>query len=1376
MFAPLVAKTPSKAARTPAGETARQRPAPTIDLGKPTTSVTPRGVAWNIGNIPVTPPDKPGLPDATASRGLQPRPGSLQRKLAVGRDDDPLEHEADRVAEQVMRMPDSPATTTSAPTLRAKSTDGSGTAASFAPGSVNDVLGTPGRPLDPVTRALLEPRFGYDFSRVRIHEDAHAAQSAREVQARAYTVGPHVVFGAGEYAPTTWQGRQLLAHELAHVVQQGSAGVLPQTATSRVGPHDVATETLPQAGPVLLQRKKLPAGDELPDDLDVTWDGDGFSLSFDRVQTDATDYLKVFVTYKGGFKFDGPFVHGNTAELRIDIAPQPLKVQLTESDAGVRLDLYGDGTQKVQIVDHYTSQAGKGRNHDLQLRQLGQYRDGVSTWVLDPSAKAQPKPDPGSELPPDVPGEVPSGTMEHGPGGVPLITLRIDGDGDQYKELLLGLRPIENWSDPFWQDIPKRLQVTVKQISSGKTQAATFNLPKPALRGSLFPIVRQVTDGKLPTVIDLETPSNSALLEVQPPKASGADITYELTAGGESHTVKFQPEKAGLHQVASADPPKVVAGISSVDVTLGAYGDRFRLTLQPQPDNKATFGLSVLYGGEPDRGMGTTLQLTGPPRLSVLRQGGVSLEFDLDGDGKTDLEVFDRLDSPKDANAESNPEKDRNHHIRLVGPVVARGETVFETSVQNGIPIGAWANPNATDMEAASNAKAVSSLPRQTATFAGDLDRIETNLQKLRSDAVAASLISQATYDAWLALSKAMIQLRAELSIKVSAATQSTAASAAAAFYKVLAQEVSAANRVQPHQAGITTTNEYTGMRETSLAGMGTQVAGAGPELEAKIRAGNWAEATTGYNRLVSGLDRWIADRLKANPDRPAEARTAQYLGAAKTALGTIESKNPTRIQAVFHPEQQFIDTGRIAEVPLSLYFWREGDTWHLADLTNPLNTFEDTFAAAATDTAPPPGLFQKLDARIHFPKGTIHYQIPGGEGGSFHTTAATNWTDYLSYIGLGAAVVGLTLATLGTGTVAVAGAWILAASGVISAAATTAEMIEKWRHGNLDATTAVLDLAQIVASLSGAAALSSARIVTMAGGAIKAGVPWAGNWARLAVMADRVFVPMVGTKIAADVVTGAALTDVTAKQLDAVENGSGTRDAKDRAKLLLLSQAVLSGGMLALSIKGDLGSIKPGRKLILYYPPEENGVIKPPVALVGDVVTPTSLKFSQADIKPQTGEGMPVEDLTNAMKTGGWKGNPLEVVELPDGSKVSIDNRRLVAAQNAGLQEVPIAVHDAADLLPADQRERFKLVKNAIRRLDTGELVPGGNKGAVVYPKGSLPTTYEEAVLFRTANQGNLGGDKGKFPLMGSFDQPAIRVPKPAAPKPGTAKPGDIE
>ena len=96
-----------------------------------------------------------------------------------------------------------------------------------APAIVHDVLRSTGQPLDAQTRAFMEPRFGHDFSRVRVHIDARAAESAQAVNALAYTLGRDIVFAAGHYAPQSSSGRLILAHELTHVVQQQDQSPTP---------------------------------------------------------------------------------------------------------------------------------------------------------------------------------------------------------------------------------------------------------------------------------------------------------------------------------------------------------------------------------------------------------------------------------------------------------------------------------------------------------------------------------------------------------------------------------------------------------------------------------------------------------------------------------------------------------------------------------------------------------------------------------------------------------------------------------------------------------------------------------------------------------------------------------------------------------------------------------------------------------------------------------------------------------------------------------------------------------------------------------------------------------------------------------------------
>lgn len=121
--------------------------------------------------------------------------------------------------------------------LQRKASDGPADA--HATPAVQSTLAASGAPLDSRTRGFMESRFGHDFSRVRIHADSGAAASARALRAHAYTVGSDIVFGAGRYAPNTAGGQRLLAHELAHVVQQGAG---PGTVQRKLDVDDFDTD------------------------------------------------------------------------------------------------------------------------------------------------------------------------------------------------------------------------------------------------------------------------------------------------------------------------------------------------------------------------------------------------------------------------------------------------------------------------------------------------------------------------------------------------------------------------------------------------------------------------------------------------------------------------------------------------------------------------------------------------------------------------------------------------------------------------------------------------------------------------------------------------------------------------------------------------------------------------------------------------------------------------------------------------------------------------------------------------------------------------------------------------------------------------------
>jgi hypothetical protein len=224
-----------------------------------------RGILWNFGKIPIFPPERTNQPQA-ASPFL---PDTIHPKLIIGQVDDPLEHDADSIAEQVMRIPDPNTSIAVVPprvsrTSQTKPARTSAEIANEAPSIVHEVRSQAGKPLDAATRAFFESALGHDFSRVRVHTDANAAASARAVSAQAYTVGHNVVFADGRYAPHASAGRRLLAHELAHV-RQAEGGQFTATPSVLRQPTSTQATADPQPSKVkqLVQQDDPTANHEL---------------------------------------------------------------------------------------------------------------------------------------------------------------------------------------------------------------------------------------------------------------------------------------------------------------------------------------------------------------------------------------------------------------------------------------------------------------------------------------------------------------------------------------------------------------------------------------------------------------------------------------------------------------------------------------------------------------------------------------------------------------------------------------------------------------------------------------------------------------------------------------------------------------------------------------------------------------------------------------------------------------------------------------------------------------------------------------------------------------------------------------------------------
>jgi hypothetical protein len=147
----------------------------------------------------------------------------LQTKLRIGEAGDQYEQEADQIAEKVMGLPTHSSVSKALPYIQRFAGQGIEQINMAAPAIVDRVLSSHGSPMEPSLQQDMEQRFGHDFSQVRVHNDTEAERSAAAINANAYTVKHNIVFGKGQYAPRTYEGRHLIAHELTHTIQQNAA-------------------------------------------------------------------------------------------------------------------------------------------------------------------------------------------------------------------------------------------------------------------------------------------------------------------------------------------------------------------------------------------------------------------------------------------------------------------------------------------------------------------------------------------------------------------------------------------------------------------------------------------------------------------------------------------------------------------------------------------------------------------------------------------------------------------------------------------------------------------------------------------------------------------------------------------------------------------------------------------------------------------------------------------------------------------------------------------------------------------------------------------------------------------------------------------------
>jgi peptidoglycan hydrolase-like protein with peptidoglycan-binding domain len=461
-----------------------------------------------------------------------------------------------------------------------------------------------------------------------------------------------------------------------------------------------------------------------------------------------------------------------------------------------------------------------------------------------------------------------------------------------------------------------------------------------------------------------------------------------------------------------------------------------------------------------------------------------------------------------------------------------------------------------------------------------------------------SKVFNQETVAAWHRLSELMIRLYpAAKASNVDPKLSQAIADAGSQLFEGLLQQVS----------NTSTTDGRVGMRRL----LPPALAGAGKKIAELVAQNNWNGLYQQYFEFAITFDNWLQEgsnyragnetQLKA--DRAGTERV-EYLRGMGQQLQKFKTEstdtNPVRLIADFYPQEKASEgsANQLEKIPLSLYLGQKesqflGQTnnqWILTQIT-PKNAIDVSVPKKPEETNPPQELFDKLNSPNRFPKGIIRYTLPNGVAGVVEVDGNWKLSDWLAFIGLGAGLAALTIFTLGSGTVVVStiGYPLLYLGAAAQVGSSVANIGERSRDGTINPMQVSLDAVNIVSAVTGVGATTAGRFALDASRSAQAGAPYRGMMAKLAIFADGWFVPLTGANLAADGATVVLMSADAYRQSQEIWQGSGEEGDKRKAMALLIAQLAVTGGLLTLSLKGNIADLRDGQRLVLGI--DENGV-----------------------------------------------------------------------------------------------------------------------------------------------------------------------------------------
>jgi hypothetical protein len=402
-----------------------------------------------------------------------------------------------------------------------------------------------------------------------------------------------------------------------------------------------------------------------------------------------------------------------------------------------------------------------------------------------------------------------------------------------------------------------------------------------------------------------------------------------------------------------------------------------------------------------------------------------------------------------------------------------------------------------------------------------------------------------------------------------------------------------------------------------ATAQAGQAIALHGAALAARLANHEYVLALQSYRNLRQAVLEQIAAKARADAPNDVDLDDRGYADRLTGLSDKSKQTRPvTRIACTFHADESYekkpdkgtykqADFGMYRQVPLQVFVWAENGKWHLRDLHNTRQPVWEGDCDFNGEDEPPEELFKELDHKRHLPKGYVHYALPSGGGGRIRCEAEKEWYEYVADIALILAAIGLIILTLGAATPLVVGAYAATAfalSAVAGIVASSGELADGLHHGFADDKMILLNCLDIAANVFSLGAMGAGKLAMGAAKAATAakagtGAAWTGGMAWMAKAGSLAYRPLLLAGMAADGIQLLVMSVELEAKLAEIDKTVKDPAARTQAKALLIAQAAIQGGLVIMSVKGDLPDIVHGSPHIVLD--KMNGVT---VARIGDV------------------------------------------------------------------------------------------------------------------------------------------------------------------------------